>query len=139
MPGPTKRQKKDASKRTARQDEDDADGSRTPATVSVEGFAVTWSQKAVYYLPMAEIGAAPGCCALLSGVLQDPTAEKARLHITLDQDNFRGHAGHTGSARGPSERSCLNSYCLHSCEPHVSRSSLWRQLCNHACVHAPGI
>lgn len=59
------------------------DGSRTPATVSVEGFAVTWSPEAVYYLPMAELGAAPGCCALLSGVLQDPTAEKARLQDAL--------------------------------------------------------
>ena len=66
-------------KSAAKQDEDvDPDGSRTPATVSVEGFAVTWHPDAVYYLPLAELGAATGCCALLSAVLQDTTAEKAR-------------------------------------------------------------
>ncbi len=90
LTGPAKRQKKDAGKRKAKHDEDtDADGSRTPATVSVEGFAVTWSLEAVYYLPMAELAAAPGCCALLSGVLQDPTAEKARLHGMLTLQDLR--------------------------------------------------
>ena len=58
---------------------DGPDVGRTPGTVSVEGFAVTWSPDAVYYLPMAELSAAPGCCALLSGVLQSPSAEKVHL------------------------------------------------------------
>ena len=97
MTGPAKRQKKAAgSKRTAKQDEDDsADGARTPAIVSVEGFAVTWSPEAVYYLPMAELAAAPGCCALLSGVLQDPTAEKVCLfHAHLAEPSVATRIAH---------------------------------------------
>ena len=39
---------------------------------------MTWSRAVVYYLPMAELRAEPSCCALLSRVLQSPTAEKAR-------------------------------------------------------------
>ena len=68
-----------ALKRQRKEEDGGAGSGPAGGTISVEGFAVTWCREAVYYLPMAELRADPGCCALLSHVLQSPTTEKASL------------------------------------------------------------